>query len=345
METDGERCDYLLFGLLVRSHRPIPGLIRGDFADRLPDLEVYLGISPPRKSDDLCEPGEVFFASPYKTEFGEPVFCLWRDADGGLLRLRYSDGMQFWLARDQKRLWASWPETSSLEDAATYLLGPVLALLLRLRGVTCLHASSVAFGNRAVAFTGPAGAGKSTTAAALGRRGHSVLSDDIVALTETSGTLEVMPAYPHLCLWPESASILYGSSDVLPRFSANWDKCRLADGDGGVRFEAFAQQLGAVYILTPRSADRAPAVEAVSASAGMMSLIPNTCANYALSPHMRAQEFGVLSRLVISVPIRRLRPHRDPRCLDELCDLIYQDFQSLSSSNARHNQPMALGHP
>ncbi len=112
----------------------------------------------------------------------------------------------------------------TIEDAATYLLGPVLGLFLRLRGVTCLHASAVAFGGQAVAFVGSEGAGKSTTAAALALRGHAILSDDVVALAEHDGAFFVHPAYPYLCLWPESVESIYGSADALPRFSANYDK-------------------------------------------------------------------------------------------------------------------------
>jgi len=86
------------------------------------------------------------------------------------------------------------------------------------------------FRGRCVAFLGSPGAGKSTTAAAFARDGHAVLSDDIVALVDQEGTFEVLPAYPHLCLWPDSVTMLYGSPDALPRFSTNWEKRRLALG-------------------------------------------------------------------------------------------------------------------
>src|SRR5258708_3332580 len=107
----------------------------------------------------------------------------------------------------------------------------ILGVLVRLRGVTCLDASAVAIEDRWVAFVGPEAAGKSTTAAAFARQGYGVLSDDIVALVERDGAFHVMPAYPHLCLWPDSVKMLYGSSEMLPRFSPEWEKRRLALGD------------------------------------------------------------------------------------------------------------------
>ena len=88
--------------------------------------------------------------------------------------------------------------------------GPFWGLLLRFRGVTCLHASAVAIGGSVIAFVGAEGAGKSTTAAAFARAGYAAVSDDVVALVERKGDFFVSPSYPHLCLWPESVEMLYG---------------------------------------------------------------------------------------------------------------------------------------
>src|SRR5260370_29472794 len=88
---------------------------------------------------------------------------VWYVAAGAFLRVDYTGGPQFWLDRKREVLWADWPETSSLEDTCSYLLGPVLGYLLRLRGVTCLHASAVAFDNSCVAFVGTAGPRRNTT--------------------------------------------------------------------------------------------------------------------------------------------------------------------------------------
>jgi hypothetical protein len=58
-----------------------------------------------------------------------------------------------------------------------------LPLAATLRGFEVLHASGVVLGGRAALFTGPPGAGKSSLAAALLRRGAAeLLSDDTVAL-------------------------------------------------------------------------------------------------------------------------------------------------------------------
>ena len=187
--------------------------------------------SPHGNAASPSGPEELSYDSSYKDEAGNPALRIWKAAGSRYLRLAYFDGTQFWLDRDGTEVWATWPENLQIEDAATYLLGPVLGILLRLRGVTCLHASAVAFGERAVAFVGSEGAGKSTTAAALAQHGHAILSDDVVALAEHDGSFFVHPAYPYLCLWPESVESLYGSPDALPQFSANYEKRFLSLGN------------------------------------------------------------------------------------------------------------------
>ncbi len=298
------------------------------------DVEVHLGIPPYQGNESTLGPQKLTYTNSYTNEFGEPASRMWRVGDAGFLRLRYCDGMEFWLDRECTQIWALWPERSSIEDAASYLLGPVLGLVLRLRGVTCLHASAVCIGGRAVAFVGSAGAGKSTTAAALSSRGLAVLSDDIVALMEREDRFEVLPAYPHLSLWPESVDMLYGCAEALPRFIPNWEKRCLANGSRGLRFEERALPLGAIYILGDRRAATAPCVESLPAETAFLSLVANSYATKVLDRELRAREFHVLAQLLDRVPVRLLCPLEDGHRIDELCEAILSDFEILGSRKA-----------
>jgi hypothetical protein len=321
---------YLVFGLHLRSNRPLPGFVAPIFPGNAPRIELHLGIRPYPESEVSPEKEELIYTSSSSCEVENPGLNLWRVAKSGFLRIAYPDGTQFWLDEKRQSLWATWPTTSSLEETSTYLLGPMLGLLLRLRGITCLHASAVSYEGRCIAFLGSAGAGKSTTAAAFVREGHAVLSDDIAPLVEREGAFQVLPGYPHLCLWPDSVSMLYGSPDALPRFITNWEKRRLALGEGGTRFESRALPLGAIYLLGDRRSEHAPSAEAVRPQAALLSLVAETYANKILDREMRAREFELLGRLVTNVPVRRVYPHTDTARLGQLCRTIREDFHSLN---------------
>jgi hypothetical protein len=325
-----EEFHYSLFGLSLSSNLPIPGLPLWNSAVAPPEIQLRLGVAP---DIDLLPQSErhskkLTYVSVYTDDLGRPALRVWETLQGDFLHFVYSDATEFWLDRKGSIVWATWPDQLSLENATSYLLGPVLGFVLRLRGVVCLHASAVAFANRCVAFVGAAGAGKSTTAAAFARLGQAVVSDDIVGLIEREGRFFVLPAYPHLCLWPESVKMLYGSADALPRLVHDWDKRRLALGQDGTRFENRMLPLDAVYILGARLSAVGPEVNAISSSEALLSLVPNTYATNLLDRDMRATEFAVLSRLASSIPVRIVHPSDDPNRIEDLCRVIRADFET-----------------
>jgi hypothetical protein len=325
--------NYHVFGLHLHSNLPLPGVNPDNSSAKACDIEVHVGLRPYTDEEGLPRSEELTYVSADTNEAGEPALRIFKVDQGSFVRLAYEDGTQFWLDRKRENIWATWRPTSSIENAASYLLGPVLGLLLRLRGVVSLHASAVAFGDRGVAFVGAAGAGKSTTAAAFARQGFGVLSDDIVALAESDGTFQVMPAYPHLCLWPESVRMFYESPDALPRLVPDWEKRRLDLGEQGTRFESRCLPLGAIYLLGERRPDPAPYVEALRPQNALLAMVADTYANKILDREMRALEFAVLGRLVTSVPIRRVYPHEDADRLQNLCRVIRQDLSSLDPAS------------
>jgi hypothetical protein len=331
---------YSAFGLHVQSNLPLPGLASvGDFMGDA-DIELHLCSSPFGSGQEARELEELLYASAYTDESGDPALRVWRIGKSQYIRLDYYDGVQFWLDRTGRNAWAVWPDRSSLENVSTYLVGPVLGLLLRLRGVVCLHASAVALGDRAVAFVGSEGAGKSTTAAALAQRGHAVISDDVVALIEEEGRFSVLSAYPHLSLWPDSVKMLYGPDKTLPVLSPDWGKHLLSLTANHLKFEERSLPLGAIFILGERSPDsRAPFLESMPHKEGLLSLVANSFATNLLDQEMRAHEFSLLGRVLSVVPIRRLRPQADAAQINRLCEAIEDACGSLSgqSRSASHS--------
>jgi hypothetical protein len=241
--------------------------------------------------------------------------------------------VRFAVGRSGRDVWMDWPETSTLEDAATYLMGPVLGFVLRLRGMVSLHASAVAIGDRAIALVGEGGAGKSTTAAAFACLGYAVLCDDLVPLADQTGHFLAQPAYARVNLWPDSVRALFGSEEALPRITPTWEKRFLALDQNGHRFETRPLPLVVVYILNSRDSSSVEvSFETLTAPSALITLVRNTYVNYLLDAGMRRQEFEVLSRLVAAVPVRSARLPDDPSRLREFCEAIAADAREQFSA-------------
>jgi hypothetical protein len=318
---------YRLFGLDVHSDVALPGVQLRTRSPQKDTVPVNIRLSG-YSSDEIAtetEQGILVFES----EKNEPRVRIEYFPSARFYRFRYSDENVFDISSDGKNVRGSWPSTMSLEDALTYLLGPVFAFILRIRGFISLHASAAVVNGYAVAFVGGGGAGKSTIVAALARAGHRVLSDDIAVLEEMSGTFRIKPSFPQIRLWPDSVSILFGTKGSLPRLVPSsdwWDKCFLDLERDGFYFHDEALPVRFTYILEPRSqnvqiarADVIPSIEAFP------RLVANTSVNYALTSDMRRREFYALGRFVEKIIIKRLILGASPKCFEMLASFLEQD--------------------
>ncbi len=320
------RCS--IYGLGVIANRPIPGVPPSTVASE--DVHISFGSLPAWLNDVTATQIEASYIAEYNSECGEPALRVFRVLNGEFYRFYYADQTEFLINRAGSEVWAQWSEPLTLEDTATYLLGPVMGFVMLLRGIVCLHASAIAIGNEAIAFLGPAGSGKSTTAAAFSARGYSVLAEDVVTLDDRGDHFMVRPGYPCIRLWPASVKALYGSESYLPKLTPNWDKCFLDLRD---QFKTQSLPLVAIYHLSERRHDTtAPFVETLERSEGLLSLVANTYATKLMDKEMRAREFELLTRALNNVPLRRVTPHADPARISELCDIIVKDFESTQIS-------------
>ena len=324
---------YRAYGLSCLSDAPVSGFLPESISSRKSEILVELCPSAPlwvRKARALAP-------SPMHAKIGElqavgSSCTITAYGAEEYFGLAYSDGTQFVIDGEARRVWGACPLPLTMEDLAVYLRGPVMGFVLRRRGVMALHASSVAIEGRAVVLCGPSEAGKSTSAAALALRGVPVLSDDVTALSEGGAGFQVEPGYPRICLWPDAVRDLLGQPDALPKLTPSWEKCFLPLDGNNARFEEHRKSLGAVYLLAPRTAEaNAPRIEELGTREALLELVQNTYMNWLLDRNQRAAEFDALSKLVTQVPVRRIVPHADPRRIGELCDLILADAKCLSA--------------
>jgi len=315
---------YVVYGLRLAANTALPGLSDRRHA-KVCEVRIWLK-DLTTLSSSFLESIEAFHTSSDVTMGGQPNLRVGLSPGGEHFGFFYGDGARFIVDRRGRELWADWPEHYSLEDACTYLLGPVMGFVLRLHGVVCLHASAVALGDRAFAIAGLPGAGKSTTAAAFASVGFPVLSDDIVALADQGTQFLVQPGYPRVNLWPDSVRRLFGAEDALPRITPTWDKRYLPLGQNGHHFASSPLPLGAIYMLDSRESSlTAPVIEEVPGKEAFMVLVANTYVNYLLDQEMRRTEFDVLGRVVSEIPIRRVHPPAESSAIFNLCEAIAAD--------------------
>lgn len=316
------RARYRLYGLVAEADRPLPGLAPVD-AEGEPELRIWMGSVP----EEVFPPGgpeEPWYLSPRLNPAHAPTVVVHR-LRGGAFRLRYADGCEYHVDAAGTRVACTWPARFTPEDAAVYLLGPVFGLVLRLRGIPSLHAGAVAVDGVAVALVGPAGAGKSTTTAALAARGHALVADDVLGLHASGGGVLAQPAYPQLRLWPDVVAGLYGPDVELPALTPNWDKL-------GVRLDgAFHPDplpLGAVYLLCAREqGPGAPRLQPMSGREAVLALVPGTYVGWFPDRAAQARELEALGRVARTVPVAWAIPSADPARLGELCALIEADVR------------------
>src|SRR5688572_18070372 len=175
---------YSVCGLSVRANRAIPWLRPAPAAAAHADLQLVTHEIPGWLREMPADTPEPFLDSRLVDRSGRPLLRAWTLGSGAFLRLVHCDGTVYVVERSGTGVWMV-PSPADATTGYDFLLEFVLALVLRLRGIVCLHGAMVVMEGRAIVLGGHAGVGKSTLAAALGRRGHPVLTDDVAAVARS----------------------------------------------------------------------------------------------------------------------------------------------------------------
>lgn len=146
---------------------------------------------------------------------GEVVPPGFRHIAEGCFLLRCESGYGY-LYRPGEGITIERPEGADLDEELLWLRGTVHSAIACLNGFLPVHASAVAHGGRVIAFTGPAGAGKSTLVAGLGRTGLPMFCDDTLLIDLADpARLICMPGHKRLKLLPD-ALLLTGAQAEQP---------------------------------------------------------------------------------------------------------------------------------
>lgn len=255
----------------------------------------------------LAEVEEIWAAEPRPPATRDRL-ALFRPPEGIGLTVRSEGAGLFRIGA--RRIDVEWLPGGA--GAAHFFFAHALPLWLESRGVTVLHASAVARGDRVVAFLGPSGVGKSTLCAELVGAGWGFVADDGLALEEDDrGAWRCLPGPPWLRLWPSALEGRLGiPAAELPRVHATLEKRRLAVAGPDTPPVAGDLRLAAVYLLD-RAAEEsggAPDLPACTRGEALVRLVEHSLAAAPLTAlGLAVERLDRLARLAAGVEVRRLR--------------------------------------
>lgn len=296
--------DRVICGWRVRSEFPLPETAPWLGPDSPVDVTIVSGTVPARLGERAAE-------LPYIEA-----------APDGRLLIDAAPIVRFLVTRDRVVV-----ETALARDAPEWrasLLGPVLAILCYLRGTLPLHASALRIGARTAAIAGRSGAGKSTLAAALTRRGHTLITDDICACVGLPERPLILPSYPAMKLCVASLDALHIAAGGLQAIGPDFEKVQLP---AAAHFDPTPVPLDRVYLLEDAANDAADEIIPTTGADGFRRL----SAEIYRPPIGRLllekpQFFSLATELARQISIRRLVRRRDLQAIESVAEAIEADL-------------------
>ncbi len=201
-----------------------------------------------------------------------------------------------------------------------FLLDTVLQCVSLIRGFEALHASAIRAPEGIAAFVAAPGGGKSTLAAELVRRGHSLFSDDVLALSQAGGEVLAHAGPPLMTLAADESVAMDQMGDslgVLPDDGTSWVRIRHAGGN--------PQPLAKLFVLDRR---RGEETRAIREPVGGGRLLPHML-SLNRDPARALSRSGLLAELVGDVPVYRLEVAEDGE-LAELAVVVEENLKAPS---------------
>lgn len=238
------------------------------------------------------------------------AFYQWVAPDGSLWTLFYRQGRDYLLrfpgladfevSADGCQV-AAWAAPGGTSATVQHLyLNQVLPLALSRQGKLVLHASAVELADRAVAFIGESGRGKSTLAASFATGGVPFLTDDGLHLEWAGDELTVHPSHPSIRLWADSQEALVRVGAAAAPALDFTTKTRLL-ASPALPFCDQARPLGRVYFLGDGLA-RSATIERAKPAVTLINLIRNSFLLDITQQEMLAHHFEHISRIA-NLPI------------------------------------------
>lgn len=291
---------YSAYGLILVSDLPLPELQAG--LGR-PDVRIRMIGSKSNCESEDC-----------------PIECI----DATPARVHLSWGSVADLVIENGSVITVIPGPAADEESLRLFIGGAgLGVLLHQRGLLVLHGSAVAIRDSAIGFVGAKGWGKSTTATALHRRGHALVTDELLVVDlDKNGAPSARPGSPYLKLWRDALLETGGSPESARQVLLGADKYFLEASlvaPPGV-------PLRRIYILD--AGDRLDAAR-IHAAAAFFGVVPHLYVSRFGTQFLKSAgcqiAFSRLAKVLRRVETIRLTRRNDLAQLSDIAALVESD--------------------
>ena len=304
--------EYFIFGGCLRSELRFPELTES--RGRPPDWTLRL--STISRIDEGQVLSDVAFSPTCRVRLSR---------GDGWLRYSHSCTGTFEIFANGSRILFEPAPNGDIGTARTDFIGRVLLHCVDRARVTWLHGSAVRVGNRAIAFIGQSGTGKSTMALALARAGCEHVCDDTLPV-EAAVPPVVWPSDHIIRLRPDTRGRLASCAHAVRRESDG--KFILTGGAFDSREVTLAagapgagrMPLAAVYLLEPATSPLAEPVtrRAVGPTAAVPRLMHHLKLDPVVGPEDPASLVRQLATIAGSIPVYELTVARDWARIDDV---------------------------
>ena len=275
-------------------------------------------------------PAEKFNAADVKISYGENPAALTDPRGRGVLYQAKKDDFLFRLdtvgsyrVQLGKKITIERLNNASDEEVRLFLLGSAFGAMIQQRDLLPFHGSTVVKDNKAYVIGGVSGAGKSSLAATLVKRGYSLLADDISVIKTNEDKVMVCPGIPHLKLWEDVMKKLEEDFSRYPKVRPQLLKYRKP---AGPEFINQSMELQSITVLSSRNT---PGFETETVrGVEKFNLLKNNTYRYQYLEGLdkTVHHFRLTTDIAARSHVYRLKRPSSPLLLNELADYFEKEI-------------------
>ncbi len=240
--------------------------------------------------------------SPYWIDWTEQIGA-WVSGDGSEVQLLIVDD-----ARDM-----------DIGELTLGFTSVVTGICLNLQGKAAIHANSVSLNDKAIAFVGYSGRGKSTLSAYCASRGAGFVTDDVLVVNSDGFAI---PGNPRIKLYPHTAKSLGFDTSQKTKYKIFYPPEKI-----GAKIHHELVPMGTIYLLEV-SEDKKIYSEQITESQAVFNLLFHGYDVQDFIPK-NPQLLHAYTKLVAQIPVKKLFYPRDFSMLPKLYDFLLEEIHNL----------------